>query len=59
MPVRDHASSGYGEIDFEGAAQTANPVATNSFKPRMRQASIEIDRNDLGLAPSGRPDPGR
>jgi hypothetical protein len=41
--------AGYGEIDFEGAAQTANSVATNSFNPRMRQASIEIDRTDLGL----------
>src|SRR5258708_24444 len=41
--------SGYGEIDFEGAAQTANSVATNSFNPRMRQASLEIDRTDLGL----------
>jgi len=40
--------AGYGEIDFEGAAQTANSVATNSFNPRMRQASIEIDRTDWG-----------
>jgi len=40
---------GYGEIDFESAGSTSNPVATNSFTPRMRQASIEIDRNDLGL----------
>ena len=41
--------AGFGEIDFEGAAQTANSVATNSFNPRLRQASIEIDRTDLGL----------
>jgi hypothetical protein len=41
--------AGYGEIDFEGAAQTANSVATNSFNPRMRQASLELDRADLGL----------
>ncbi|SHL09343.1 hypothetical protein SAMN05444159_4974 [Bradyrhizobium lablabi] len=41
--------AGYGEIDFEGAAQTANSVATNSFNPRMRQMSIEIDRTDLGF----------
>ncbi|MGH6641083.1 MAG: hypothetical protein ACRED3_00150 [Bradyrhizobium sp.] len=40
---------GYGEIDFESAGASSNPVATNSFTPRMRQASIEIDRNDLGL----------
>ena len=41
--------AGYGEIDFEGAAQTANSVATNSFNPRMRQLSLEIDRTDLGF----------
>ncbi|KJC62817.1 hypothetical protein UP10_00045 [Bradyrhizobium sp. LTSPM299] len=41
--------AGFGEIDFEGAAQTANSVATNSYNPRLRQASIEIDRTDLGL----------
>ena len=41
--------AGYGEIDFEGAAQTASSVATNSFNPRMRQLSIEVDRTDLGL----------
>src|SRR5262249_714476 len=33
--------AGFGEIDFEGAAQTANSVATNSFNPRMRQLSLE------------------
>ena len=41
--------AGFGEIDFEGAAQTANSVATNSFNPRMRQLSLEIDRADLGF----------
>lgn len=41
--------AGFGEIDFEGAAQTANSVATNSFNPRMRQLSLEIDRSDLGF----------
>jgi hypothetical protein len=41
--------AGYGEIDFEGAAQTASSVATNSFNPRMRQASVEFARTDLGL----------
>jgi hypothetical protein len=40
---------GYGEIDFEGAAQTANSVATNSFNPRMRQLSVEVDRRDSGF----------
>ncbi len=42
------AIKGYGEIDFESAGASSNPVATNSFTPRMRQMSIEIDRNDLG-----------
>jgi hypothetical protein len=41
--------AGNGEIDFEGAAQTVSSVATNSFNSRMRQASLEIDRTDLGL----------
>jgi hypothetical protein len=41
--------AGFGEIDFEGAAQTANSVATNSFNPRLRQLSLEIDRTDLGF----------
>src|SRR5215831_18289124 len=41
--------AGYGEIDFEGAAQTANSVATNSFNPRMRQLSVEVDRRDIGF----------
>src|SRR5262249_53160805 len=41
--------AGYGEIDFEGAAQTASSVATNSFNPRMRQLSLAIDRTDLGF----------
>lgn len=47
--VGDTHLSGYGELDFEGAAQTASSVATNSFNPRMRQLSIGFDRNDLGL----------
>jgi len=41
--------AGYGEIDFEGASQTASSVATNSFNPRMRQLSLAIDRSDLGF----------
>ena len=41
--------AGYGEIDFEGAAQTASSVATNSFNPRMRELSLRIDRTDLGF----------
>jgi hypothetical protein len=45
----DTRVAGYGEIDFEGAAQTANSVATNSFNPRMRQLSLTLDRIDLGF----------
>ncbi|WP_298886230.1 hypothetical protein [uncultured Bradyrhizobium sp.] len=41
--------AGYGEIDFEGAAQTASSTATNSFNPRMRQLSLEVYRRDLGF----------
>src|SRR5215469_15798665 len=39
-PFADTHLAGYGEIDFEGAAQTASSVATNSFNPRMRQLSV-------------------
>ncbi len=48
-PFADTHIAGYGEIDFEGAAQTANSVATNSFNPRMRQLSVTFDRTDLGF----------
>ena len=41
--------AGYGEIDFEGAAKTANSITTNSFNPRMRQLSVTFDRTDLGF----------
>jgi hypothetical protein len=39
----------YGEFDFQGAAPTANSVATNSYNPRLRQAYAVYDRSDLGL----------
>jgi uncharacterized protein YukE len=45
----DTRVAGYGEIDFEGAAQTANSVATNSFNPRMRQLSLALDRAGSAL----------
>ncbi len=45
----DTRIAGYGEIDFEGAAKTANSVTTNSFNPRMRQLSVTFDRTDLGF----------
>lgn len=41
--------SAYGEIDFLGAAHTANSNQTNSYQPRLRQAWSMIDWNDWGL----------
>ena len=41
--------TGYGEIDFQGAAQTANSNNTNSYNPRLRHAFGVIDRDDFGL----------
>lgn len=35
--IHDWKASGYYEMDFEGAAPTANQVQTNSFQPRIRQ----------------------
>lgn len=35
--------TGYFEIDFLGAAPTANQVETNSFTPRLRQAYAQAD----------------
>jgi outer membrane murein-binding lipoprotein Lpp len=48
-PFADTHLAGFGEIDFEGAAQTASSVATNSFNPRMRQLSVGFDRTDIGF----------
>src|SRR5512147_414223 len=33
----------YYEMDFEGAAQTANEVQTNSFQPRIRELWANVD----------------
>ncbi|MGB9107029.1 MAG: hypothetical protein WCC59_19895, partial [Terriglobales bacterium] len=33
----------YYEMDFEGAAQTANEVTTNSFQPRIRELWANVD----------------
>jgi hypothetical protein len=35
--------AGYGEFDFQGAAQTANSNQTNSYNPRIRQLYTTID----------------
>ncbi|UAK25897.1 hypothetical protein [Sphingomonas nostoxanthinifaciens] len=42
--------SAYGEIDFLGAAQTANSVESNSYNPRVRNlyVTIDWDRGDHG-----------
>jgi hypothetical protein len=39
----------YGEMDFLGAAQTANSNESNSYTPRMRVFYNTVDWNDLGL----------
>ena len=39
----------YGELDFLGAAQTANSNETNSYTPRMRVLYNQIDWDNLGL----------
>jgi hypothetical protein len=41
--------SGYFELDFLGAAQTANSNESNSFNPRIRQVFVGLDQDDWGL----------
>jgi hypothetical protein len=40
--------TGYGEFDFLGAAQTANPNESNSWNPRIRHLYGALDMNDSG-----------
>ena len=42
-PNADTTLSMYGEFDFQGAAQSANPNETNSFNPRIRHLYGTID----------------
>jgi hypothetical protein len=42
-------ASGYLEIDFLGAANTANSNESNSYNPRIRHLYSQIDANDYGL----------
>jgi len=42
--------SGYGEIDFLGAAQTANNNETSSYNPRIRQGWLNVDFADAGIS---------
>jgi hypothetical protein len=39
----------YFELDFLGAAPTANSVESNSYNPRIRHLYASYDRSDLGL----------
>jgi len=41
--------AGYGEIDLQGAAPTANSNESNSYTPRLRQAYLTYDRSDWGV----------
>jgi hypothetical protein len=48
-PTTDVHLSFYGELDFLGAAQTANSNETNSYTPRIRVMYNQIDWADEGL----------
>jgi len=45
-------TSGYAEIDFEGAAPTANELESNSFNPRARQLWGQVQFNN-GISIAG------
>lgn len=40
---------GYLESDFLGAGASSNSQESNSYTPRLRQAFVELDRNDYGF----------
>jgi len=49
--INNWKTSGYAEIDFEGAAPTANELESNSFNPRARQLWAQLQfNNGLSLA---------
>lgn len=50
--INDWKASGYAEIDFEGAAPTANELESNSFNPRARQLWAQLQFNN-GLSIAG------
>jgi hypothetical protein len=50
--VNDWKASGYAEIDFEGAAPTANEIESTSFQPRSRQLWGQVEFNN-GFSISG------
>jgi hypothetical protein len=41
--------SGYAELDFLGAANTANSNESNSYNPRIRNLYATVDWNDIGV----------
>lgn len=46
---KDLKLTGYIESDFSAVGTSSNSVATNSYVPRLRQAFVQVDRNDWGL----------
>ncbi|MGI9101735.1 MAG: hypothetical protein ACR2IF_04745 [Terriglobales bacterium] len=46
----DWVGQGYGEIDFEGAAPSANENITNSFQPRIRLLYVNAENKNNGWA---------
>jgi hypothetical protein len=50
--INNWKASGYAEIDFEGAAPTANEVESNSFNPRARQMWGQLQFNN-GISIAG------
>lgn len=48
-PTDDIHLAFYGELDFLGAAQTANSNETNSYTPRIRVMYNQIDWQNMGL----------
>jgi hypothetical protein len=46
---KNTALAAYLEVDFLGAAPTANSGESNSYTPRLRQAYATLDRSDRGL----------
>jgi hypothetical protein len=50
--INDWKASGYAEVDFQGAAPTANELESNSFNPRARQLWAQLQFNN-GLSIAG------
>lgn len=50
--INSWKASAYAEVDFEGAAPTANELESNSFNPRARQLWAQLEFNN-GLSVAG------